>query len=241
MYEELWSGAALKIDNARFFLESMGKSLRGPERSQINVALQSSGAIVDTQWQRSFYAYLDGFLAMARSVPEIIHCCFGADQSGPMRPWFDALSDTERIRRQRFTEKFRPALRDFSALPLSTARNIVLHRTGVPPVEVQIKGRFGISHVGTAVARVPIAESRPIAAGDDPSAQWASTLPPVPLEPRWTDFILDGKPLFTECQTYLQKTEHLLAHARIIAKEVHGTDGLTTPIIAPLYNSPVFC
>jgi hypothetical protein len=56
-----------------------GRSIQSPEQTAINVALQASGAIIDTGWRRSFYAYLDAFLSTARSVPEIIQCCFGVD------------------------------------------------------------------------------------------------------------------------------------------------------------------
>jgi hypothetical protein len=79
MHEELWAGVDLKIEHAAFFLEQMGHALAPPERSQINVAMQSGGAIMATGWQRSFYAYADAFLAMARCVLEVINACFGAD------------------------------------------------------------------------------------------------------------------------------------------------------------------
>ena len=76
MHEELWAGVDLKIEHAAFFLEQMGHALAPPERSQINVAMQWG---VATGWQRSFFAYADAFLAMARSVLEVIDACFGAD------------------------------------------------------------------------------------------------------------------------------------------------------------------
>jgi len=69
MHVELWAGVVLKVTNADFFLEQMGRSLQPPERTAINVALQSAGTIIGTQWQRAFYAHLDAFLAMGRSVP----------------------------------------------------------------------------------------------------------------------------------------------------------------------------
>jgi hypothetical protein len=227
MHEELWAGVDLKNEHAAFFLEQMGQALAPPPRTQINVALQATGAIVGTGWQRSIYAYLDAFLAMARSVPEIIHACFGADLV--MKKWFLALPKAEQDRRNEFTTRFEIAYKAFKTLPLSNARNVSLHRSGIAPVEVKIVGRFGVSHIGTPIKRVADAESRPIGAGTDPALQWAATLPPVPVEPRWTDFTIDGRPLFPECRAYLEEAAKLVTQARAIAKSVHGTESLTPP------------
>ena len=71
MDEKLWAGVELKLLYAEFHFDMMGRSIQPPKQTSINVALQASG------WQRSFYAYLDAFLSTARSVPEIIQCCFG--------------------------------------------------------------------------------------------------------------------------------------------------------------------
>jgi hypothetical protein len=226
MHEELWAGVELKNEHAAFFLERMGQALAPPERTQINVA-QASGANMVTGWQRSIYAYLDAFLAMARSVPEVIQACFGNDPL--MKTWFQSLPKAEQDRRKEFTTQFETAHKAFKALPLSNARNVSLHRSGVAPVEVTIAGRFGVSHVGTPVKRVADAESRPIVAGDDPSLQWAATLPPVPVEPRWTDFTIDGRPLFPECRAYREEAAQLLARGRAISNSVHGTESLTPP------------
>jgi hypothetical protein len=43
----------------------------------------------------------------------------------------------------------------------------------------------------------------------------------------WSDFYMDGKPLFDECQAYLQAAQALIAHGRTIAEQVHGTKELT--------------
>lgn len=230
MHEELWAGVELKSNHAEFFLDRMGRALAPPERTQINVALQASGAIIGTGWQRSFYAYLDAFLAMARSVPEVIHSCFGADRSNPvMRQWFDGLPAAEQTRRTKFTDQFQDAHKTFRELPLSGARNISLHRTGVAPIQVNITGRFGVSHVGTPIRHIPDAESRPIKAAADPALQWAATLPPEPVEPMWTDFTINGKSLFPECRVYLEEVRKLIGDARAIAARVHGGNSLTYP------------
>jgi hypothetical protein len=75
-----WGGVDLKVRHAKFFLDEMARSLQPPERTPTNVTQQSAGAMIDTSWQHSFYAYLDAFLAMARSIPEVINCCFGEDR-----------------------------------------------------------------------------------------------------------------------------------------------------------------
>lgn len=78
--------------HAQRAFDDMGRSLRPPENTAVNVALESSGAILDTGWQDSFYGHVGSFLAKVRSVPSIIESCFGADRgSRSMRDWFDAL------------------------------------------------------------------------------------------------------------------------------------------------------
>src|SRR5947209_9646873 len=110
----------------------MQQALKPPPRTQMNVALQASGAIIGTGWQRSLFANLDAFLAMARSVPAIIEACFGADLgSAEMRTWFNGLGSGEQYRRKEFTRQFELAYAAFRALALSNKRNVSFHRTGV--------------------------------------------------------------------------------------------------------------
>jgi hypothetical protein len=81
----------------------MGQSLGATEPLSQNLALMDSiGASCDAfTWHREFYAHLDAFLSAARSVPEIIKCCFGADEvNREMRAWFDSLNAAERERRR---------------------------------------------------------------------------------------------------------------------------------------------
>src|SRR5205823_5690651 len=124
-------------------------------------------------------------------------------------------------------DQFKTVHDTFRVLPLSNARNISLHRTGVAPVEVNITGRFGVSHIGTPIKHVPTAESAHVIAGDDPALQWASTLPPGRVQPAWADFKIDGKPLLAVCQAYLQEATSLVTHARGISQRVHGNSTLT--------------
>jgi hypothetical protein len=231
MTEELWGGIWLKISNAEFFLDRMKNSLQLPERT-MSIPYRYAATNFGMSWQRSFYAYLDAFLAMCRSIPDITNCCFGADLSPPMKNRFNGLDTQEQNRRRTFSTKFRAERNAFGKLPLSSARNITLHRTGSPPVEVAISGRFGVTYPGSPVQHVPSTETRPIAPSDypaNPAVLWQSIQPPVPIEPKWTYFTIDSKALFPECQAYLQQAQILVEHARAIAQQVHGNDTLTSP------------
>jgi len=224
MHEDSFAGVELKLQHAAFFLDAMGEALLPPPRTTENVAIQSSGTIIDTRWQTSFYAYLDAFLAMTRSVPDIISSCFGADRgSKEMQSWFESLTFAEQIRRQNFAAAFQTTHATFRNLPLSGARNISLHRSGVAPVETKITGRFGISYTGTPVKRIPTSETPTF----PPDFQWMAR--PVPLQPRWQDFEINGKPLFAECQAYLREAQRLLNEARRICQLEHGSAAPTQP------------
>src|SRR5262245_34697072 len=105
--EKLWGGIALKLANANFHFHGMGKALLPPERTAYNVALESAGAIVGGNWHSAFYAHLDAFLSAARSIPEIIRCCFGEDRGNQtVRDWFDTLDQDEQDRRKAFGARF---------------------------------------------------------------------------------------------------------------------------------------
>jgi hypothetical protein len=115
MHEELWAGVDRKISNAGFFLEEMGRSLQPPRRAI------TAGVIPDMplQWERSFYASLDAFLVTARSVPEVINCCFGKDTAtSEMKKWFGALAAAERGRRNNFLKQYQGGYDHFSDSPL---------------------------------------------------------------------------------------------------------------------------
>jgi hypothetical protein len=225
MHEELWAGVELKLQNAEFHLQQMGRSLEPPEQTHWNVALQASGAIIDTGWQRSFYAYFDAFLSAARSVPEIIQCCFGVDLGHPtMKTWFKSLPVSEQTRRKGFRRQFKIDYDNFRALPLGTARHISEHRTGFAPVKVTISGMFGVTYIGSPVDRLPLSETPQI---NDPDLGWMAK--PIPLQPRWDDFYVDGQPLFPACRDYLDRARALIDKARSISQQIHGTKSLTSP------------
>ncbi len=222
MHEELWAGVELKLQNAEFHLSQMARSLESPERTAANVALEAS-AIIDTGWQRSFYAHLDSFLSAARSVAEIIKCCFGVDKHPKMKDWFDELSADERDRRREFRKLFQTHYKGFHQLPLDEARHISEHRAGYAPVTVKISGRFGVTYTGGPATRVPISETR-LDSGD---LAWMDK--PLAVRPKWDDFDIGPQGLCPACQDYLDGAQDLMNEARRISGEVHGTNSLTPP------------
>jgi len=226
MHEHLWAGVYLKLQHAEFHLQQMGRSLEPPERTATNVALQMAGAILDTGWQRSFYAHLDAFLSAARSIPEIVQCCFGVDEGHPdMKAWFRNLPHAERIQRGEFKKQFKPAYDSFRALRLGTLRHISEHRAGVAPTKVTVSGLFGVTYIGSAVDRIPLSETRQIS---NPDLSWMDR--PIPLrQPNWDDFELEGQPLFPVCQEYLNGAGEIVRTARRIADAVHRASSLSSP------------
>jgi hypothetical protein len=225
MHEALWAGVKLKLQYAEFHLQRMTQSLEPPERTATNVALQAAGAIIDTGWQRAIWPHFDAFLAAARSVPEIIRCCFGKDSAPIMRGWFGNLSDSEQARRQEFTKQFKNEYDSFRKLPLGTARDISVHRTGVAPAQVIISRRFGVTYTGSATELLPLSETR-----TDIPSDLGWLVKPTALQPSWEDFFIDGQPLFLTCREYLNSVSALIEHARILVQNIHGTQDLTPPL-----------
>jgi len=226
---ELWAGPDLKDEYAFFHLTRMQQALERPTDDNF-AAIVASGAIVDSGWQRKVGPYLDAFLSAARSIPEIIECCFGRDTGGPsdMRRWFDALSADEQARRQEFRRQFAASRDLFAVLPLTKNRNTSVHRRGYPQYEIRIAGRFGVTHEGGPTKGMPLSETPTITDPYFPPALARA----APIEPQYTDFTIDGKPLFDTCFEYLQRAGALIAEGRKIAARVHGTNSLTPPPVA---------
>jgi hypothetical protein len=224
-------GRQSKAPGAQTSFDQMAKSLQPPERTRMAAVLESTGAIIDTRWQETFYAQVDSFLAQVRSVPEVIESCFGADcGSRPMREWFDRLPLAEQTRRQTFSDQFQADRKAFRTHRLTNERNISEHRLGFPSVEGKVIGPFGDVHAASPVKRVPTAESRRFGdPGNDPALQWAATQPPQAIRPKWDQFTIGGKPLFDECCAYLTTAQQIADRARGIAQRVHGSDTVTTP------------
>ena len=214
---DLWAGIDLKIENAGFHFKGMVKSLQPPERPLYLVRLTREN------WRTAFYAHLDAFLSAARSVPELIRCCFGVEDSSKMRNWFNALDREERERRHDFEAKFKADYVAFCELPLGAARHISEHRTGFPPVTATVSRRFGIIYHGDPIKPVPISETRKL----PPEYSWMEK--PTAVEPSWRDFHIDGKPLFEARREYLDRVQVLAIQARGLAEEVRGASKLTWP------------
>lgn len=244
--EELWGGVEFKLDEARFFLNEMSVDIRPlrdqPGSSQFAALMESTGALVGNMWQAKFYYHLDAFLVATRAVPDIIQMCFGQDgvtksKKSPLNKWFYSLKNSEQKRRREFQQLFQPDYNNFRKLPLSLARNVTVHRRGVPQAEVQVIGRYGV-YKGGPLAGIPSAESRPIIAGNDPALQWAATLPPQPVEPSANDFTFEipqqngpsqSIPLFTGCKKYLEDAVQLTTRARALYQQKHASQPLTPP------------
>jgi hypothetical protein len=225
MHEELWAGVELKLQYAEFHLQQMSRSLEPPERTHMNVALEASGAIIGTDWQRSLYAHFDALLSAARSVPWIIQCCFGEDRANRvMSDWFDERSPDEKARRREFNKQFKKARDVFDGLILSKARDISVHRTGFAAVSGKIKGFFGVVYDSSPVKSVPMSETRHI---DDPN--FAFLARPMPVRPMWTDFYIDGQPLVAVCRDYVDGARTVVTEARKIFNQVHGSNSLSSP------------
>jgi hypothetical protein len=224
MDEKLWAGPELKLQYAAFHLDEMGRAIQPPEPDAHTINTQLSGGIIGARWQLSFYAYLDALLSVTRSIPEIIQCCFGADQNSKMKAWFDNLSAGEQQRRKQFRKEFNGKYEGFRALPLGNARHISEHRTGYAPVTVTISGRFGLTYRGGPAEPVPGSETRPI---DIP--ELALLAKPHPVEPRWDGFEIDRQPLFPACYEYLKAAQALVNDARVIATRVHGVNPVSLP------------
>jgi hypothetical protein len=225
MHEDLWAGVELKLQYAEFHLQQMSRSLQPPERTHMNVALEASGAIIGTDWQRSLYAHFDAFLSATRSVPWIIQCCFGEDRANrAMNEWLDERSPDEKARRREFQKQFKKDRDGFDGLLLSKARDISVHRTGFAPVTGKIKGFFGVVYDSNPVKSVPMSETRQI---DDPNLAFLAR--PVPIRPLWSDFYIDGQPLFAACRDYLDGARTVMTEARKIFDQVHGSNSLSSP------------
>lgn len=79
MHDELWAGPELKLSYAGFHFQKMGTSIAPRERTAYDTGYS---ATADAGSQHAMFTYFDAFLCAARSIPEIIQCCFGKDKVG---------------------------------------------------------------------------------------------------------------------------------------------------------------
>ena len=223
MHEELWSGPQLKLEYALFHLTRIQRALQRPEMTGDCAANITSNGIVDTGWQPSLYPHFDAFLAAARSIPEIIQCCFGTDRDYRLLRWFQQLPAEEQARRRAFRHQF-TGYKTFRDLPLSRTRQTSLHRRGHADAMLIISGRFGVTYIGGPAKPIPGCETVDTDNPQPPLMTKASA-----IMPHYQDFQIDRRPLVTECHEYLWQAQKLIDDARALAEEVHGRSMLSAP------------
>jgi hypothetical protein len=230
-YTDFLPAIEIKQEHAFFFFNEMSRALERPLGSHWTAALQASGTIIGTNSQTRFYASLDAFLVMSRSVPDIVQASWGADRGRfDMVAWLKTLTTPELQRREDFTAQFAPTFHAFTTLALSHERIATVHRQGVTGAIVQVTTWFGGSNSGSAIQRIPDAVGRPVPDGVDPATLPAGAFrQAVAIEPRWSDFSLGGTPLYDQVSAYLDETSKLVTEARRIAQTVHGGDSLSYP------------
>lgn len=234
-HEILWSGVMLKLDNARFHLDSMQRAIEPPPRTQTQVAHLAAGAVLGKDRHRPFMAHLDAFLASTRSVPEVINCCFGHDSSKAMKEWFNRLSSEEKTRRKRFFQRLKPDLSRFKDLPLTGARNVSFHRQGYPDVVITAYSLFQRrdgqpKYTGNPVQPLPSLEISPV--------QDQAKLPSVTFHAVYPDAIIIEQgtampdPFPDPFERYLKEACFIQLRARANADEVHNGHPVTLPGIS---------
>jgi hypothetical protein len=241
----MWESIDARVEEADFFLEQMSKDLVPPEmgpNAQLARAIAMTGAIVAHPWQPRFYFHLNAFLAAARSVPEIIMFQFGVDPkaSKSVKNWVKKLLYAEQRLRDQFYDQFHPILAQIEHNPVSTARNIAVHRQGTVSVNVAVVDAWGNAHQAGPTTHLDDAAAPPIGAGLAAGEQ-----PPARLTPRWSDFEITlhlpapapprVEPLEPALRNYLRGVKQAVEAARLIVQHVYGTmtPTLTSPPLGP--------
>jgi hypothetical protein len=230
MHEHLWRGVDVRIRDAEDSYREMRASLAPPRQAGRLIA---AGVVPDTRWQDNLDRHVKTFLSSVRSIPWIIEACFGKDLGSPeMKDWWKRLPPEEQQRRKTFSAKFRSDRETLDRHHLTNERNVSEHRLGYPNIEAKVVGPSGTEHIARPGVRIPAAEPRPLEANidDDPAKQWAATEPPRPINPPRPDqYTIDGKPLFPECEAYLQLARDIRVRAQVICDAEHGGKHLSTP------------
>jgi hypothetical protein len=233
MPQDFWMPIYAKLESAAGHLEQASRAISPESLPPHYVAIQSMGAIVSNpNWQRQLHSALSAFLVDCRSVPDIIQSCFGAYRN---QKWVSMRPLDEAQRRVEFQDRFKPLYIRFTKLPLSYARVDTVHNQGFPEFWVRTSGRRYslLLHRLTDTERAYTADpSLPLRSSI--SSQWAATMPPQSFRylPGHFFFKTAGgnyKPLFPECNSYLGKTQELVAKARKLYETVHNGRSLTKP------------
>lgn len=203
------------------------RALEGPERTWESVVQESTGAVVGGDWQSPFYAHLDAFLSAARSVGEVVNCCFGYDSASnrQAKKWWNERTSAERAARNEFSKHFKPHYLTFQQLELVGARHVSEHRKGYPDVTIVINSMFGVVFRGDPTTPLPDSQRRNIENGESARLNPKS----FPLRPMQDDFTIGNVRLFDACQDYIKGARNLVIKARQIADDVHRHSALTPP------------
>src|SRR5258705_4798424 len=111
MSDALWAGPDLKLEYATFYFFEMVRVLDRLDLSDHEVTMSMITGNVRPNQQRDVFAHFDALISAARSIPEIIECCFGKDRGigigkvAAMDKWWQALPTDEQQRRERFSKE----------------------------------------------------------------------------------------------------------------------------------------
>src|SRR6266850_2343094 len=231
-----WAAIQAKLGSAEnHFLQASVAILPRPMPARYHVAIQSSGLIGSNpnRQRQELHSHITTFLVECRSIPDVIQSYFGAYRN---TAWL--RDPDERRRRGDFQRAFTPLYHKFRKLLLSRARVDTVHGQGFADIWVMKSGKRY-----SPLESLPVTENAfapgsgpplPLAASITPALQWAATLPPQPVLHQPSDFFFKTaggryKPLFPECNTYLQRTREFVAISRALYDKVHDTHPLTKP------------
>lgn len=237
----LWDGVRFKLDMAQFYLGEMQEDLV-PSSARENTShfIYFRGASTlppANRWAPKFYYHLDALLAAARSVDFVITTTFGVDKE--LGRWISTLSSSEQKNRKTFQFRYDAIAKDFRDHRLTRIRNISIHRTGMPPVEVSVIGQWGTHYRGSPNKSLPTFDEPQRSSHPDPDHpnNWMQPMR-FAIEPRHDDFVFqealpDGsfqsQPLFPNCHDYLRIAGWLIEEATGLYNTVHGTQPVTRP------------
>lgn len=236
----LWDGVSFKLDMAQFYHDEMRKDLIPATTRQDYVYYQDFTVPPVNQWAPKFYYHLDAFLAATRSVDLVITTTFGIDKI--LKKWTAILPPPELTNRESFQDEYDRIADIFRSHLLTHIRNVSIHRSGMPQVEVGVLGRWGEHYRGGPTQSLPTFDQpkQLTPGGPDDPLSW---MQPVrfAIEPKHDEFFVqevlpDGSsrdhPLFTSCEAYLTSAAQLVADAKSLAARVY-THPVTPP---PLYD-----
>lgn len=238
----LWDGVSFKLDMALFYLNEMRQDLIPATTRQDYVYYQNFTVPPVNLWAPKFYYHLDAFLAATRSVDLVITTTFGVDNNKKMKKWIATLPAHEQDNRAVFQSQYDAIAAAFRDHLLTHIRNVSIHRSGMPQVEVGVLGRWGEHYRGGPTQSLPTFDQpkQLTPSGPDDPLSW---MQPVrfAIDPKQDEFfvqeVLPGgssrdHPLFTSCEAYLMSAVQLVADAKSLVARVH-THPLTPP---PLYD-----